>query len=123
MTFDRFTRGFFTLMGNAPTACLPELERAGASALGANCSLNSGDMAALASVLRPLTRLPLIVQANAGKPIVAPDTGEVGYSQGVADYVRFVPAMIENGADIVGGCCGTDPDYIRAMAPLLVKKN
>jgi 5-methyltetrahydrofolate--homocysteine methyltransferase len=119
LTFDRFPRGFFTLMGNAPAACLPELEQGGASALGANCSLSSEDMAALTAVLRPLTRLPLIVQANAGKPLVSPDSGEVRYSQGVSDYVRSVPAMIKNGADIIGGCCGTDPEYIRAMAHIL----
>jgi len=119
MTFDRLPRGFFTLMGNAPAACVTELERAGASALGANCSLNSEDMAALAAVLRPLTRLPLIVQANAGRPILSPETGEVSYSQDVSDYIRFVPDMIKNGADIVGGCCGTNPDYIRAIAALI----
>ncbi|MBN2205942.1 MAG: homocysteine S-methyltransferase family protein [Candidatus Aminicenantes bacterium] len=119
MTFDRFPRGFFTLMGNTPADCLPKIEKAGASALGANCSLDSRDMADLTAVLRPLTRLPLIVQANAGKPTVSPATGEVTYSQDVADYTRFVPAMIKNGADILGGCCGTDPSYIRAMAALI----
>lgn len=119
MTFDRFPRGFFTLMGNPPADCLSELEKAGASALGANCSLDSQDMAALTAVLRPLTGLPLIVQANAGKPSLSAVTGEVTYAQDVASYVRFVPDMIKNGAEIVGGCCGTSPAYIKAMAALV----
>lgn len=119
MTYDRFPRGFFTLMGNTPEVCCRDLEAAGASALGANCSLNSEDMAALAGILKPLIKLPLIVQANAGRPILSAATGEVTYSQNVADYIRFVPDMIRNGANIIGGCCGTDPDYIRAMAKIV----
>ena len=118
MTFDRKPRGFFTIMGNTPEACFRDLAAAGAAGLGANCSLGSQDMAALTGVLRPLTALPLIVQANAGRPSLSPE-GKVVYSQNVSDYVRFIPEMIKNGANIIGGCCGTNPDYIRAMAKLV----
>ncbi len=118
MTFDRKPRGFFTLMGDKPSACFAALEAAGASGLGANCTLDSKDMADLTAVLRPLTALPLIVQANAGRPSLSAE-GVVAYSQGVSDYVRYVPDMIRNGANIIGGCCGTNPDYIRAMAKIL----
>jgi 5-methyltetrahydrofolate--homocysteine methyltransferase len=118
MTFDRKPRGFFTLMGDPPSACFAALEAAGAAGLGANCSLDSKDMADLTGLLRPLTTLPLIIQANAGRPCLSPE-GVVSYSQGVSDYVRYVPEMIRQGANAVGGCCGTTPDYIRAMARLL----
>jgi 5-methyltetrahydrofolate--homocysteine methyltransferase len=68
--------------------------------------------------MREATPLPLIAQANAGKPSLSME-GEVSYSQGLEDYIRFVPQIIKNGANIVGGCCGTNPDYIRAMARII----
>ena len=58
---------------------------------------------------------PIIAQANAGQPVIGQD-GRVGYSQGLEDYVRFVPEIIRAGAGFVGGCCGTNPSFIRAMA-------
>jgi 5-methyltetrahydrofolate--homocysteine methyltransferase len=77
-------------------------------------------MADLVKAMREITRLPLIAQANAGKPSLA-GGGEVSYSQGIEDYLRYIPKIIENGANVVGGCCGTNPDYIRRMAPIVKK--
>ena len=68
--------------------------------------------------MREKTALPLIAQANAGKPSLSA-AGEVSYSQGIEDYVRFIPPLIKNGANLVGGCCGTNPDYIKRMASLI----
>jgi 5-methyltetrahydrofolate--homocysteine methyltransferase len=118
MTFNHVPRGFFTLMGNSVAACLQALEKAGAAAVGSNCTLDSGEMAALVKEMRSLTSLPLIAQANAGRPSLT-EEGRVVYSQGVDDYVKHVPEMAANGANIIGGCCGTDPGYIRRMAELL----
>ena len=50
-----------------------------------------------------------------------PGDGEVSYSQGLEDYVRFVPAMLEAGANVIGGCCGTDPEHIRKMSEFIHK--
>lgn len=121
MTFNHVPRGFFTLMGNSVTACLQALEKEGAAAVGANCTLDSAEMAALVKVMRPLTSLPLIAQANAGKPVLSLE-GQVSYSQGIDDYVKHVPEMAASGANLIGGCCGTDPGYIRRMAELLKRK-
>ena len=118
MTFNRTPRGHFTLMGNSVAACLEALEKAGAAAVGSNCTLDSREMAELVKEMRSLTSLPLVAQANAGKPVLSAD-GQVVYSQGVDDYVQHVPEMAVNGANFIGGCCGTDPDYIRRMAELL----
>jgi len=118
MTFNRVPRGFFTLMGNGVAACLDALEKEAVPAVGSNCTLDSGEMAALVKEMRALTSLPLIAQANAGKPAIAED-GRVVYSQGLDDYAKHVPEMAANGANFIGGCCGTDPDYIRRMAELL----
>lgn len=118
MTFNRNPRGFFTMMGNSVSQCIKELEAHKVPATGANCTLDSSDMAELAKVMRQATPLPLIVQANAGKPALSP-SGEVTYSQGVEDYVRFIPEIIKNGANLIGGCCGTNPDYIRRIAEII----
>jgi 5-methyltetrahydrofolate--homocysteine methyltransferase len=121
MTYNRVPRGFFTLMGNSAGQCLEELEKAGVPAVGANCTLDSTDMADLVKVMRGKTNLPLIAQANAGKPALS-SGGEVSYSQGLEDYLRHIPEIIANGANLVGGCCGTNPDTIRRMAPLVKKE-
>jgi 5-methyltetrahydrofolate--homocysteine methyltransferase len=66
---------------------------------------------------RALTSTPLIAQANAGKPEISGD--QVVYAQGVDDYLSEIPRLIRNGAALIGGCCGTNPEYIRRMAALL----
>jgi 5-methyltetrahydrofolate--homocysteine methyltransferase len=118
MTFNRTRRGFYTLMGDSPAKCLKALEEAGASAAGANCTLDSSDMADLVGVMRAETGLPLIAQPNAGRPQASAE-GEVVYSQGLEDYLRHFPRIIDNGARLVGGCCGTTPETIGRLAALL----
>ena len=121
ITFNKGPRGFFTLMGNSVTQCIEELEKENVPAIGTNCTLNSAEMVEVIKIFRENTSLPLIAQANAGKPSLSLD-GKVTYSQGLEDYVRYIPPMIENGANIVGGCCGTNPDYIKVMAEIIKKK-
>jgi len=121
MTFNAVPRGYFTLMGDTVARCMQELEKEGARAVGANCTLNSEQMTGLVKAMRQETRLPLIAQANAGQPVLGSD-GRVSYSQGLEDYVRFVPDLIRTGANIVGGCCGTSPAYIRAMAESISRR-
>ncbi len=118
MTFNRVPRGFFTMMGDSVSQCLEELEKEGVPVLGANCTLDSADMADLIKAMREKTGLPLIAQANAGKPSLSAQ-GEVFYSQGLEDYIQHIPRIIESGANVIGGCCGTNPEYIRRMAALV----
>lgn len=122
MTFNSFPRGYFTLMGDTVIRAAAELEQAGALAVGANCTLNSEQMVGCVRALREATALPLVAQANAGQPVVAAD-GRISYSQGLDDYVRFVPGIVAAGAGFIGGCCGTDPSYIRAMARAIRKEH
>lgn len=121
MTFRLTPRGYFTIMGNSVHQCIQELEAEDVPILGTNCTLNSADMVELIKIMREATPLPLIAQANAGQPELTPD-GRTVYSQLVDDYVRYIPKMIENGANIIGGCCGTNPDYIRRMAEVIKRK-
>lgn len=118
MTFNKYPRGFFTIMGNSVLQCVEELEKANTPVVGSNCTLNSEEMKDLIKIMREATPLPLIAQANAGSPSLSPQ-GEVSYSQNLEDYVSFIPEIIKNGANLIGGCCGTNPDYIRSMAEIL----
>ena len=118
MTYNRVPRGFFTMMGNSVGQCLEALTKEGVPVLGANCTLDSADMADLVKAMREKTDLPLVAQANAGKPSLSAQ-GEVSYSQGLEDYLQYVPGIIESGANVIGGCCGTDPEYIRRMAAIV----
>jgi 5-methyltetrahydrofolate--homocysteine methyltransferase len=118
MTFNAFPRGYFTLMGNAAPQAAAELERAGAAAVGANCTLLTEQMAGCVRAMKGATALPVIAQANAGQPVASGD-GTVRYPQTVEEYVRFVPAIIQAGARFIGGCCGTTPAHIRAMARII----
>lgn len=122
MTFNKGPKGFFTIMGNSVAQCVEELEKKGIPAIGTNCTLNSEEMVDLIKIMREKTSLPLVAQANAGQPEVAGD-GKVSYSQDLENYVSFIPRMIENGASLIGGCCGTNPDYIKRMAEILKKKS
>ncbi len=121
MTFNRGPRGYFTIMGNSVAQCIKKLEEEKVPVVGTNCTLNSEEMVDLVKIIRESTSLPIIAQANAGKPSVSGE-GEVSYAQKIEDYLRFIPQMVENGANLIGGCCGTNPEYIRRMAQIL-KKN
>ncbi len=121
MTFNAVPRGYFTIMGDSAARSAAALEEAGVVALGANCTLNSEQMIGCIGALRQATRLPLVAQANAGKPAIGED-GCVVYSQGLEDYVRHVPDIVRAGAAFIGGCCGTTPAYIRAMAQILFRR-
>jgi 5-methyltetrahydrofolate--homocysteine methyltransferase len=122
LTFNAYPRGYFTLMGNTVAAAVEALEKEGASAVGANCTLDSREMVGLVRSFRQTTRLPIVAQANAGKPALTADGG-VSYSQSLEEYVGFVHVILEAGANIVGGCCGTGPDHIRKMSELVHKRN
>jgi 5-methyltetrahydrofolate--homocysteine methyltransferase len=113
MTYNRTLKGYRTMMGNTPETCVKRAEEAGASVIGANCGSGIEDYVPLAPLLRGLTPLPLWVKANAGIPQII--GGKVAYPLTAAEYAAHVPALISAGVDVIGGCCGTDPDFIRAI--------
>jgi len=122
MTFNHHPKGFFSLMGNSVDQFLETMEREGVPVVGSNCTLNSEEMAEMVKIMREKTSLPLIAQANAGKPSLS-EEGKVAYSQGMEDYLQFIPQIIKNGINIVGGCCGTNPDYIARMSEIVKKSS
>lgn len=118
LTFNQTPRGFFTMMGNSMKDCSLALEENGVFVYGANCTLDSKGMADLIKEWRRQTSAQLIAQANAGQPAPCKN-GTIHYTQSPEEYVLHVRSIIENGADIIGGCCGTDPDFIRKMTELI----
>jgi len=118
MTFKLTRRGYFTLMGVTPEAFVQRMEEHQVAAFGANCTLNSEEMVGLIRIMHSLTERPLLAQANAGQPQIVAD-GTTVYSQGPEEYVKFVPELLSAGVRIIGGCCGTSPEYIKKMAEII----
>ena len=114
MTFSANPRGFFTLMGVDVARAAVQLADAGATVLGANCSLGPAEMTEVMRAFGDHTRLPLLAQPNAGTPDVV--QGQVRYPETPASMASFVPALVAAGTRIVGGCCGTTPSHVRATA-------
>lgn len=113
LTFEESPAGFATLMGNKATEAMQALVGAGAAAVGANCSIGSDKMVRLAEVIRAAVTVPVIIQPNAGMPVL--QDGVLHYPEDIASFTRNILAVKEAGVEIVGGCCGTTPDYIRAI--------
>jgi len=114
LTYNRNPRGFFTVMGNEASVATGQLEDAGADVIAANCSISSGDMLGLATVLRTATTLPLLCQPNAGNPGVR--DGMPVYEQPPEEFAKHALELMDAGVNAVGGCCGTTPDFIRLAA-------
>jgi len=113
MTFEKKTKGYFTLMGDEVSSSLKKLEQAGANVVGANCTLGSKDMIRLASVMKKSTKFPLIVQPNAGMPKLV--KGKTVYLQKPVSFANDVLKMIKLGVSFTGGCCGTTPEFIKTV--------
>lgn len=122
LTFERRRRGFFTVMGDPLATALPALAAAGAAAVGANCTLASADFSALAGAARAACDGPLLLQPNAGQPRFA--EGLALYDQTPAEFAdeladAAAAGAVAGGRLAVGGCCGTDPRFIAALAAAL----
>ncbi len=113
-TYQRTKRGFFTVMGESPARCASAFKDAGVDVIATNCTLGSGEMIALTRELRASFEGPLLVQPNAGKPVTR--KGETSYEQEPDEFTRDCLAIAEAGAGMLGGCCGTDDRFIRALA-------
>ena len=111
MTFEQNGR---TFTGCSVEAMAATLEGLGADALGINCSLGPEEILPIAERLCANTRLPVFVKPNAGLP--DPATGE--YAIDACDFASLLAPYCELGVFAIGGCCGTAPEYIRALSDL-----
>lgn len=101
------------LMGTDPLTMVNMLQDLGIQALGVNCSLGPKEMIPLVKEILSYSTLPVLVQPNAGLPKVV--NGETIFDVDIEEYVDAMIEMLEAGIAIVGGCCGTNPDYIKAL--------
>ena len=97
---------------------LCELEKAGAAAVGFNCVPADMMTPHLVSKLRRYTSLPLICKPNAGNPVINQD-GIAQYSLSPEDFTEIMKQCAANGASFLGGCCGTNPDFIASLKQAL----
>ncbi|WP_288220423.1 homocysteine S-methyltransferase family protein [uncultured Adlercreutzia sp.] len=114
MTFGEDGR---TFLGTTPAIAATTLSALGASAVGLNCSLGPVELAPLVEELAPHNRALVMAQPNAGLPRI--QDGETVFDVGTDEFARAMEAILDAGATVVGGCCGTTPAHIAALSALL----
>ena len=106
-----------TFLGTSPEICAMTLSALGVQAVGINCSLGPDALVPLLARMAPFARVPLMVQANAGLPRI--EDGRTLYDIDAEAYAHAAEALLDAGATVVGGCCGTSPDYIARIRALV----
>ena len=95
-----------------------DLEAMGAAAVGVNCSVGPDQLEAVVRTIAQRVSIPVLAKPNAGLPVID-EQGNAHYSMGAAEFASHMQAIRDAGASVLGGCCGTTPDYIRAMCEAL----
>ncbi len=102
-----------TMMGAPPEEAATRLTAAGADVVGANCGQGIAGYVDICRRMRAATDRPLWMKANAGSPQVV--GGQIRYESSAAEFAAQAPALVAAGAQFIGGCCGTTPEFIRAL--------
>lgn len=116
LTFESDGR---TLYGTDPVSALITLQSLGVDAFGVNCSTGPDKMLTIIKCLKEIAEIPLICKPNAGLPALDKD-GNTVYDLKPEGFGEQMGDIIAAGASIVGGCCGTEPDHIRAIPKEIV---
>ena len=117
MTFDSGANHDRTMMGAMPEQAAEQLCAAGADVIGSNCGQGIAGMIEICRRLRAAADRPIWIKANAGLPENI--DGQIVYRQTPDEFADYVPQLVEAGASFIGGCCGTTPEFIRAVAEKL----
>jgi 5-methyltetrahydrofolate--homocysteine methyltransferase len=118
IAFKTESNGGRTIMGNSAEDCAKRLTDAGADVIGANCGdLDPAQMSVVVSLLKTTTTLPILAQPNAGKPRLIDD--KTVFEMAPKPFAVGMEKCLSAGAHLVGGCCGTTPEHIRALAGML----
>lgn len=104
--------------GGSAFSAMETLQELGADAVGVNCSVGPDQLVSIVSGLKKIAAVPVIVKPNAGMPMIT-ETGEALYSMSAEEFGRHMKVLVEAGAGVLGGCCGTTPEYIKEMCRLL----
>ncbi len=118
MVFDSGKEKDRTMMGATVEQVASELSAAGADGIGANCGLGIEGYIPVCTRLRKATSLPLWIKPNAGMPELA--AGRITYRTTPGEFGAGSLALRRSGADFIGGCCGTTPEFIRAVSAALL---
>lgn len=114
-TFEQGAKGFRTMMGLRPDRAAREAAAAGAGIVGANCGNGIAGMVEITRQMRAaVPGVPILIHANAGAPVV--EGGKTVFKETPEYMASRVPELIAAGANIIGGCCGTTPEHIAAVA-------
>lgn len=111
MTFERDGR---TLFGTDARTAAIVLESLGAAAIGANCSTGPAQMKDIISGMVSVTDIPVIAKPNAGLPALD-EAGNTCYDMDADTFAREMQVLVDAGATVLGGCCGTTPEYIARL--------
>ena len=114
MVFDSGAHKDRTMMGTTPEQAAEQLTAAGADCVGSNCGQGIAGFAAICRRLHAATDRPVWIKPNAGLPTVV--DGKTVYTQTPEQFAAYVPELVAAGAAFLGGCCGTSPEFIRAVA-------
>ncbi|MFX0014404.1 MAG: homocysteine S-methyltransferase family protein [Promethearchaeota archaeon] len=118
MTYQRTPRGFFTIMGNTVFDCVSELIDSGVTVVGANCTLSSNDFLELIKTMRAAAPdIPLSIKPNAGSPKL--ENGKSVYKQSPETFAEDIKHILDYDGQIVGGCCGTEPNHINLLRKII----
>jgi len=117
MVFDSGKNRDRTMMGVSPEQAAEALAAAGADVIGANCGNGIAAYVPICARLRAATGLPVWIKPNAGLPEL--EAGRVVYRTSPEEFARHVPELVRAGANYIGGCCGTNPAFIRAARAAL----
>jgi len=117
MTFDPTPRGFYTVMGVNIEDAAKGLEEGGADIIGSNCGNGIENMVRIAKEFKEYSSLPLIIQSNAGIPEMRGN--KPMYPESPEFMAEKAKELISSGVSIIGGCCGTTPEHIRAIRKMV----
>jgi len=117
MTFDFTPKGFYTIMGVNIEEAVSGLEMAGADIIGSNCGNGIENMIKIAREFKKYTNLPLIIQPNTGPPKLEGNTPV--YQETPEFIAEKAKELVAIGVLIIGGCCGTTPEHIRAIRKMV----
>lgn len=117
LTFNEDGR---TLYGTNPETAALVMTTLGVDAVGVNCSTGPDKMIEIVKTMTEYADIPIVAKPNAGLPKL--EDGVTIYDMGPEEFAREMMPLVEAGADVVGGCCGTTPEHIRLLNELLIEK-
>jgi 5-methyltetrahydrofolate--homocysteine methyltransferase len=108
----------YTLYGGNAIESVQNLQKIGAAAVGLNCSVGPEQLVSVISNMKEIAQIPIIAKPNAGMP-TTDVKGDAHYSMDAKTFGMAMKQLVDAGANIVGGCCGTTPEYIKELVKIV----